>query len=458
MNKFSTTVLTREEFLTWMGGGDYRSVSFNQFKASTRPLHEDGMITLLWDESEMEDSGQPVIAVPGSGLRDFFAFVGTYVTTFRPYSAFFRVIPVEMISALEERQRPVREVARRVARIVAGSALSEVFLRSGGRSVSERAQLPGIAGTLSASLGQALIEGYPAPIFDKLAKQWHSIHPEARDSAAESTEGEPIALIWKLIASGVQGGRSDGLLSSARSEQAMALFLANAIRGQGVDAGLLQPLVSIMPGKVDPTKILVSSREERIRAFKEFVAGLDYSGPDPLAGQFLAGLLLAITGNGSFDLLRSGKELLNRSPISVVWFGVCAALFEESNVLTTGNCAGRRLVRDLLNPRGLFAPPAFDLNSYEYTILARDTGSLDQVNSSSIDGLVVELMPSVTTYISKSDGGRDAQLAEDVDVLAGSLQEIKSVIERAQRRLRYAAPDRQGERLKSAEKPRGRSR
>jgi hypothetical protein len=87
---------------------------------------------------------------------------------------------------------------------------------------------------------------------------------------------------------------------------------------------------------------------------------MDMSSPDPLAGEFLAGLLLAVSGNGSFELLRSGKELLNRSPVSIIWFGVCAALFEESNVLTTANCVGRRLVRDLQRPPGLFDPPESD--------------------------------------------------------------------------------------------------
>jgi hypothetical protein len=456
MKKLSLAQLSRDEFLAWMGG-DHR-MPIGHPSAPTKPGYEEGMITLLWDKSEAGAGGQPLIAVPADGMRDFFAFVGTYITTFRPYSAFFRVVPIEIIPALEERQLPARDVLQRVASVVAGSALSEVYLGAGGRVGSAGAQLPTTAATLSASLGQAILAGYPTGVLDRLAKQWYAIHRGANSPEMEQTAADQIVLIWKLISDATREGISDALPSLGRSQQAVSRFLAETIHGRGVDKDLLLSLALSMSVKVNLANILTSSREERIRAFNDFVISLDPSSHDPLPGQFLAGLLLAISGNGSFDLLRSSGNLLNRSPISIVWFGVCAALFEESNILTTANCVGRRLVRELQRPQGLFDPPRADLNAYEYIILRRDTGALDQVNSQSADSLEIELMGNVTTSISKYDGNRDARLAEHVEVLAGSLQEIRSIVERAQRRVRYATPPRQGELIRSDEKPRGRSR
>jgi len=456
MKKFSLAELSREEFLAWMGGD--RRMPTGRPSVPATPSYGDGVITLLWDQSEASNGGQPLIAIPTDGLRDFFAFVGTYVATFRPYSAFFRVIPVEMIPALEERQLPVRDVLQRVASVVAGAALSEVNLRAGGRVVSTRAQLPAVTATLSASLGQAVVAGYQTGVLDWLSKQWSAIHRRTHGPVTEQTGAEQIVSIWKLISHAARGGSSDALASFGRSRQTISRFLIDAIHGRGVDEALLQSLASSMSITVNPAKVLTSSREDRIRAFNDFVISLDPSSQDPLAGQFLAGLLLAISGNGSFDLLRSSGELLNRSPISIVWFGICAALFVESNVLTTANCAGRRLVRDLQRPQGLFDPPRADLNSHEYIMLRQTTGALDQVNSQNQDGLEIELLGNVTTYLSKYDDNRDARLAEDVEVLAVSLQEIRSVLDRAQRRLRYVTPPRQGELIRSDEKPRGRSR
>jgi hypothetical protein len=456
MKKLSFAQLSRDEFLAWMGG-DHR-LAIGHPSAQTKPSSQEGMIRLLWDKSEVGDCGQPLIAVPADGMRDFFAFVGTYITTFRPYSAFFRVVPIEIIPAIEERQLPVRDVLQRVASVAAGSALSEIYLRAGGRVVSTRAQLPAITATLSASLGQAVVAGYPTGVLDRLTKQWYAIHRATNSPVTEQTGTDQIVSIWKLISDATRDGISGVLPSFGRSQQTISRFLADAIHSRGIDKALLLSLASSMSVKVDPAQILTSSREERIRAFNDFVVSLDPLSHDPLPGQFLAGLLLAISGNGSFDLLRSSGELLNRSPTSIVWFGVCAALFEESNVLTTANCAGRRFVRDLQRPQGLFDPPRADLNSYEYIILRRDTGALDQVNSQSADGLEIELLGNVTTSISKYDDNRDARLAEDVEVLAGSLREIRSVVERAQRRLRYATPPGQGELNRSDGKARGRSR
>jgi hypothetical protein len=456
MKKFLLARLSRDEFVAWMGG-DHRMAAEHR-PAPTKPPYEDGAVTLLWDESEAGNAGQPLIAVPSDGMRDFFAFVGTYIATYRPYSTFFRVVPIEIIPALEERRVLVGDVLRRVASVVAGSALSEVHLRTGGRGVSTRAQMPTIMATLSASLGQAVIAGYPSGVLDWLAKQWHAIHRRTNGSVPEQAETDQIVLIWKLISDATREGISDAPSPLGRSHRIIARFLADAIRSRGVDKALLLSLASSMSVNVDPAKILASSREERIRAFNDFVVSLDPSSHDPLPGQFLAGLLLAISGNGALDLLRSSKELANRSPISIVWFGVCAALFEESNVLTTANCVGRRLVRDLQRPQGLFDPPRADLNSYEYILLRRETGALDQVNSQSADSLEIELMANVTTSTAKYDENRDARFAEDVEVLAESLQEIRSVVERAQRRLRYASPPRQGELIRSDQKPRSRPR
>ena len=457
MRTFSAITLSREEFLAWMAG-DHETVS-DALLTTSKPLRPEGTITLLWDKAQLGDGFQPLVAVPPDDLRDFFAFVGTYITTFRPFTAFFRVVSSELIPALEDRQQPDRQVVERVARMIAGSAISEVHLSSGGRPTDDTAHLSTLMATLSASLGQAVIAGYPTPFFDWIAKQWQGVHRRVDNTSTEKVEAQQIALIWKLISGALRSGTSEAVMpSSSRSEQAISQFLASSIEAQGVDKRLLSSLALSMSIEIDPSKVLTSSREERIRAFSDFLNHRDVWSRDPLASQFMAGLLLAIAGNGSFDLLRSSRELLSRAPVSIIWFGVCASLFAESNVLTIANCVGRRLLRDLKRSQDLFDPPRADLNSYEYRILSGDPRALDQVNSQSPDSIEVELLANVTTRVSKYESSRDDRLAEDVEVLAGSLQEIRAVLERAQRKLRHTAPQRQIDMFGSNGKPRGRSR
>ena len=364
MTEFSSAGLSRDEFLSWSSGD--HAPNFEHLPVPSRAPHEEGGVSILWDKSKAGDEGQPLIAVPGDALRDFFAFVGTYVTTFRPYSAFFRVVPTEMVAGLEKLQRLDRETVHQIGRLVAGAALAETYLHSAGRMATDGTQLSTILSTLSASLGQAVVAGYPAAAFDGIATEWNAVHRPRPDSSPEAAGFKQIASIWKLVAEAASDPHSGTPeTSSGRSEWAISRFIGAAMHGQGVDNALLLSLASNMSVGIDPAKVLTSSREERIKIFNDFVIGLDTSDRDPLTGQFLAGLLLAISGNGSFELLRSGKELRDRSPISILWFGICAALFRESNVLTTANCVGRRFVRDFQRTQSLFDPPKSDLNSYD---------------------------------------------------------------------------------------------
>lgn len=452
MKKFSLTELSREQFLAWLGGERRAS------HATSAKLREQGMIALLSDESEAPKESQPVIVVPSDGLRDFFAFVGTYVTTYRPFSAFFRVVPADMTAALEQRQRPTLDMAEGISKLVVGAAFSEIYLRSAGRTTINKIQLPLVAASLSATLGQAVVAGYPASVFDWLTTQWSAIHRRESDLTSDGADPEQIASIWKLISVSIsEVTRKSGVGIQDRHEEVISRFLASAIHGRGIDKTALLLLGSSIPTEINLAKAIAAPREERIRIFNDFVEKMRSSSHDTPMAPFLAGFLLAISGNGSFDLLPSGRELLSRSPISVIWFGICAALFDESNVLTIANCAGRRFVRDLRRPQGLFEVPQADLNSYEYLLFRRDVGSLEQVNSKGADVLEIELLANVNTFASKSEGGRESHLAQDIEVLSGSLQEIRAVAERAQRMLR-SVTSRQAELFRSDEKPRGRPR
>jgi hypothetical protein len=269
-------------------GGDHEIVR-DDHRTTSMPSHEGGTITLLWDKSKVSDGLQPLIVVPADDLRDFFAFVGTYITTYRPYTAFFRVVSTEVIPILEQLQRPDRDVMERIARVVAGSAMSEVYASSGGRSPGDTAHLSTLTATLSASLGQAAIAGYPSTSFDWIAKQWQGVHRRVDNTGSEKVGAEQITLIWKLISDALRNGRSEAMMPlSGGSVQTISRFLANSIYNQSVDQGLLLPLALSMSIGVDPSKLMTSSREERIRAFSEFVTRLDSGSHDPLAGQFIA--------------------------------------------------------------------------------------------------------------------------------------------------------------------------
>lgn len=261
-----------------------------------------------------------------------------------------------------------------------------------------------------------------------------------------------------MVSDAACGHSASPKLPSSRSERAILQFLIDAIQGQKLDKALLSLLTSSMSASIDAGKVLLASREDRIKAFNDFVVSIESSSLDLLSNQFMAGLLLAIAGNGSFDLLRSGRESLRRFPSSIVWFGICASLFDDSNILTTADCAGQHLVRDMQRPHELFDIPWSDLNSYEYRVLRRNVAALEQLSSRNHESLQVELLANATTYVIKGSGSRDLGLADDVEVLATSLQEIRSVVERAQRRLRYAPLPRQSELLRSDSKPRTRSR
>ncbi len=388
-------------------------------------------------------------------MTEFFAFTATYVATYRPFSAFHRVIPLELAEELANRRPLDTAKMEPFAKLVAGGVLAEHFLRRRSRGESAfGSTLTAAKATLSATLGSAVIAGYEPIVLAWIADQWSSLNRAETAAYGQDTTTETSA-IWSLLFSAIRNETNPSDYHGNPSARAVSAFLRAATE-TGVTAGVLRDLRPEVRSDIDPEQMLIASREDRIRSFNRFVATMGERASDGLEEPFMAGLLLAIVGNGSFDMLRSARELAERSPAAIIWFGICAALFEESNVLTTADCLGRRIVRDLRGPGDPFDLPRADLGAFEYQAMMGEADALDQLVAVSANALCVEILPDVVTYVARGSIDRDSRSVEDYHLMAESFREIRFVVDRVARRIDRTGDYRQRELYGEDTKPRRR--
>lgn len=453
MSEFTFTLLSRDEFLDWLGGA--RSPSPAQPDDAGGRGGQERQVTLLCKGGSESPPARPIIAVPMGEMAEFFAFTATYVATYKPFSAFHRVIPLEMTNGLANRRLLDAAKIEPFAKLIAGGVLAEHFLRR--RSRGEGAfgsSLIAAKATLSATLGSAVIAGYEPTVLAWISDQWSLLNRTEAASFEPHTTTDILA-IWSLLFSAIRNETNPSDFQGNPSAKAVSTFLRSAIQ-VGVTADILRGVRRGVRGDVDPEQMLVASREDRIRSFNRFVATMGDRASDGLEEPFMAGLLLAIVGNGSFDMLRSARELAERSPTAIIWFGICAALFQESNVLTTANCLGRRISRDLRGASDPFDRPRADLGSLEYQAMMREADTLDQLVSENSNALCIEILPDAVTYITRGSIDRDGRSAEEYHLMAESFREIRFVVDRVARRIDRTGDYRQRELYGDDTKPRRR--
>lgn len=440
--------LNREDFVTWLG----KALSGENAlpRSSSLTFEKPTDVTLVAPDNEMDAS--PIICIPKSQMHDLFAFVSTY-TQVRPFTAFFRVLPLEYAPAFERAYKPARPNLT-VAKCVAGAAMAEAWIASARESERPKNVFPLLLASLSSALGQAVLAGYGHDLGDWIASEWVELRKQPSDPfRTQDIEGTTLA--WNIMTSAIGSAKapvkSVGTPKGKDTELILG-FLSDAVRAGTIKPAMLRVLALLSTG-VDLEALLAASREDRINRFNETISDFKRRSDRGLKSEFVAGLMLAIAGNGSFDLLRSAREFDGWLDGATTWFGICAALFEESNLLTYGNSAGRLLVRDITVWESPFDPPHADINSSEYRFLLFGEGV--QATSHAPNSLDVEIVPGVLSRVSAAPAQSSDQRRDDTDMLLRSLDEAGYLIDRA----RHAALGlTDGERQGSLYKPSRRGR
>jgi hypothetical protein len=409
--------LNREDFVSWLGKALSGAVAMPPASKSGKDKPTD--VTLVAPKGGAK--ALPVVCIPQARMHDLFAFVSTY-TKVRPFSAFFRVLPLELISVLE-RGDAVVENELSVAKCVAGAAMAEAWVASARNSDHPKNVFPLLLASLSSALGQAVLAGYDQNASDWILSEWTELRKQPGDPfRTQEIDGTSVA--WRIMGSAVSSSKAP----TGGGADLIVRFLSKAIARGTVDPAMLRIVAPLSDG-INFETLIAASREERINSFNDVVSDLKRRGNRSLRSEFVAGLTLAIAGNGSFDLLRSAREFDGWLDGATTWFGICAALFNEGNLLTYGNSVGRRMVRDIMVREHAFEPPHADINSSEYRFLP--FGEALQPTTHAPNSLDVELLPGVLSRVSIAAPQDGDRRRDEAKMLLRSLNEAGYLIDRA---------------------------
>jgi hypothetical protein len=427
----TSVVLTREEFVQWLAG--------SYLPRSSSGYHREfgvGDIMLVWrDTAGPPDFANPaIIAVPRDAIRDFFAFTATYVGTYVPFSAFFRVITVESLREVESQAH--RPNLATIHEEFVAVAIAEAYLQSGGAQPVQDISIQAGLATLSGVMIAGLARGYDRDRLQRIPLYWRKAR-NAFNSESLKIDPDQLAGFWDPVL--------DILLNpdSRRTLDGSLRPIANFVRSQlanglGIDSSVWRGLIEILPNAMH------SLMQEGLVSREDQVKNLDYAtkvlieseGVAPLLREVVAGFALARVSGGSLSHLDLCSPFFDKLPRAVLWYALFAGCWKGNTVLSDAECLGRRLSRQLFTWSDIFSAPSSDISYLELnSLLERDIRPRFRTLQQTVTS--VELLPGVNArirtrpdIISKREGAVSSSDKQALQDLRGALRSAISLIDK----------------------------
>lgn len=382
-----------EDFVAWIGGKPLSTSHYTSLPALQKDVSDKFCAVVMQDSAD--SAGAPVVVVETRMVRNFFAFVSTYITEYTPFTAFFRVITSEYIDLLVPPRGDLfeRQSSLTVERLV-GVAIMEaaLYLRARGSPEARSLSLAAAGATFSAVAIQG-IHANSAVDVSAIGLGWQSLRSLIGAEQLPIDVGR-LSRLWGLLGAAIHGqapkrGSSRDLM--------IVSALRDAMREGRITDGVLDNLLRTIPEMDVQLSKFRGPREGRARAVQEALIRLsDLSTPtdDSQVRDCVAGCLLSVLGDGSFRFLPTALATTPLLPMAPLWFSAWSGIQTSSDLMTVFNCMGRRIVRDLRSRGGVFCAPVDDVALEEVRYSGVDLDSIPRGQSNSIS---VEIYPNVSS-------------------------------------------------------------
>lgn len=409
------TDLTREDFLRWIGNLDG-----DQAPALPADISRSGAgITLIWPDDQIE--GRPIVAIDASEIREFLAFVATYVATYVPFTAFFRVVPRQMADLLP---RFLKLYSAKQVQPLMGALICDAISQLGSTKVAD-IPLQACLATPSAVAVRAFLLGYDSDLSLIALQRWFSVREEISPAGMRAIP-EQYLQFWATVLSALGDERP----ATYSVNQPAATFLSSVLHGNGMATGGQWDAIShLVGGSSDVAAHLRGNREDRVRILDQFVSRAS-TDPSTLAvTEMIVGYIAAQVAEGSLNYISLAQQVAVRFPLSLLWFGLFSGMNRSSDIFSAGDCLGRRLVRSLEPTEPSLGQITADLSYEEFSLYLREA-RIDKVRTSYQAVMEVELIPGVSGRFRKNAPrpNEDARRTSVELRTTGDLEHIKKLL------------------------------
>ena len=388
MMLFAVT-LDRERFLAWIGGKTEPRP--DQVSVGSLTDIPKGGVALLWKNKPLSTelgASQPIIVVRRSDLREFYAFVGTYVSTYKPFSAFFRVLlNDEVDEVLNEYNRFQMQNA------FVGVIMAEAKLH-GGEQIKKLADLnvQSCLATMSRTAVEGLLRNPLGSSLDQSLERWALVRSKLTGAQLRVESGR-IRQFWNIVAMAHRFAATT--VPADRTDTLIADFLSEVLElGDDADPLSWTTLTSKLKVVQRALGSMSLSREERVGAIDDAIADIKLAEDvDVRIREAAIGYLASRLASGSMSYLSLLDGLEDKLPLGVLWFGLFLSLRGDTDVMAAADCLGRRLARDIQRTWQPFEPPTADISFDEFDSLMREARAGIPIKTEYQSAVTVEIRP-----------------------------------------------------------------
>jgi hypothetical protein len=390
---------SREEFLGIAQGEKVRLHGARENVRLKQRLLKQGML-LLWDTSPDEVPFPSVVVVNEEDIKDFLAWVGTYLQTFKPFTAFCRVSNIETATRLTERKIP--KIRWELQLALLGLVLSETAAYVGESGKGKMMTLKACTATCSYAASKMLWVGGDVVELERAIHGWQA----ARELTLQQQLQIPLrdllavwSVIWRLA-------QRDSGAFSAVGEIAQVRPAIIDICMQLYETGTASPWMLERSGIQLPLgegqAWTRQTREERVVLLDSIFQRLP-SIDDPITASFIAGYMLSQVAPGTIDHVGLLKRLGRSYPAAYLWYGLCAGLQRPNSLIDYSEGLGRRVLQEATRHENFLDKPKCDISIEELSLLRSapsDHFDFKVANSAYLD---VEIAPCVVSSLKTSN-------------------------------------------------------
>jgi hypothetical protein len=380
-----------------------------------------------------------VIGVAGD-IREFYAFAVTYLQTYKPFSAFFRVVRTELIADILDEKLVANTTA--LPPWCVGPIIAEARGQIGGIESVADLSIQGCLATASMPIALGITRGLSFRHVEALFENWLSTRQRLTDDVLRIVPAT-IWGFWQLVSSSFSPSATQIM---DRSLASVASFLVEAASDdESYPANAWVAVTQELPKARLALDRMTGAREDRVRAFDNALAELvGQDQVDLRRRECVAGYLASRVAGGSLRYFALLQAVEDRLPAAQMWFGLFCGIHKDTDVMNIGDCLGRRLSRKETIGRGLlFDQPNADISIDELQLFMTDPRAEIRLRTEQSAVIRIEIFPGVAAAFRKPREWRRLELdTRTSGAQFEALSELKVLVDRMNRTiLRIVEPE-----------------